>query len=119
MTQLNKWFSRKEFKCKCNNCDQDTVDAELLAVLTDVREHFDAPVIINSANRCLEYNRSPAIGSKDTSQHVKSKASDIVVKGHSPDDVHRYLTVKYPDTYGIGSYDTFTHIDVRENKARW
>ncbi|BEB16509.1 hypothetical protein VEE45_23520 [Escherichia coli] len=45
---LSKHFSRKEFKCKCGKCDYDTIDAELLVILEDVREHFGKPVIINS-----------------------------------------------------------------------
>ena len=46
-------------------------------------------------------------------------AADIVVKGMSPAKVYQYLNGKYPNTYGIAAADTFTHIDVRKNKARW
>ena len=30
-----------------------------------------------------------------------------------------YLTKKYPDTLGIGVYNTFVHADCRAKKARW
>jgi len=46
-------------------------------------------------------------------------ACDIVVQDVSPADVQQYVLEKYEDSKGIGLYGTFTHIDVRENKARW
>ncbi len=114
---LSKHFSRKEFKCKCGKCDYDTIDAELLVILDDVREHFGKPVIINSGNRCPTHNKN--VGGASNSTHLKGIASDIVVKGVSPSDVYDYLVTKYPTKYGIGKYNTFTHIDVRGYKARW
>ena len=40
------------------------------------------PILVNSAYRSLEVNR--AVGSKDTSQHLKGCAADIRVQGISP-----------------------------------
>ncbi|ECG7849556.1 serine/threonine protein kinase [Salmonella enterica] len=114
---ISKYFSRREFECKCGKCGQDTVDAELLAILEDVREHFGKPVIINSANRCPTHNKR--VGGAANSTHVKGLAADIRVKDVAPSVVHQYLTGKYPDSYGIGKYNTFTHIDVRRGKSRW
>jgi uncharacterized protein YcbK (DUF882 family) len=116
MGDISKNFNRSEFACKCG-CGFDAVDKELVCVLELVRKNFNAPVIINSACRCLEHNRS--VGSKDTSQHVKAKAADIVVKGVKPQFVYDYLNDIFSDKYGIGNYKTFTHIDVRDKKARW
>ncbi|EKC4930732.1 serine/threonine protein kinase [Salmonella enterica] len=114
---ISKYFSRKEFECKCGNCGHNAVDAELLKVLEDVREHFGRPVIINSANRCQTHNKK--VGGAANSTHVKGLAADIRVKDVAPSVVHQYLTGKYPDSYGIGKYNTFTHIDVRRGKSRW
>jgi len=114
--KVSEHFDRTEFACHCG-CGQDTIDAELLRALVMARQHYNIPIKINSANRCLEYNRS--IGSKDTSQHIKSKAADIVIKGVSPIDVYNYFDSIFPDSHGIGVYDTFTHIDSRDEKARW
>ena len=113
---LTKNFKRKEFECKCG-CGQDTVDYMLLKILEDVREHFNQPVTINSGNRCYEYNKR--IGGSAKSQHTKGKAADIVVKGVKPQEVYDYLNDKYPKTFGMGNYKTFTHIDSRNLKARW
>ncbi|WP_311750730.1 D-Ala-D-Ala carboxypeptidase family metallohydrolase [Proteus columbae] len=113
---LNQYFKKKEFACKCG-CGQSDISDELLAVLTDVREHFGKYVIINSGNRCHAHNKR--VGGSKNSTHLKGIASDIVVKGVNPSEVHKYLTEKYPDSYGIGKYPNFTHIDVRDYKARW
>lgn len=113
---ISKYFKRSEFSCRCG-CGQDTVDAELLVILEDVREHFGKPVIINSANRCPTHNKK--VGGAAKSVHLTGKAADIVVKGVEPSKVHAYLTNKYPDSYGIGKYNTFTHVDSRGYKSRW
>ena len=111
---LSKHFSRHEFACRCG-CGFDTVDIELIELLEVIREHFGQPVTVNSAARCLEYNRS--IGSRDTSQHVQGKAADIVIRGINPDDVHFF--VDEMDRGGLGKYSTFTHVDVSERRRRW
>ena len=116
MSRFNQWFERKEFECKCG-CGQNTVDAELLQVLTDLRVYSGCPIIINSANRCWHHNE--VIGGSSKSQHPLGKASDIVVKGWTIEEVYRHLDEKYPHKYGIGFYDSFIHIDVRANRARW
>ena len=97
MSKLSKHFSRYEFACKCG-CGFDTVDAELITVLEDIRGHFDRPVSINSAARCKEHNES--IGGGKRSQHLLGKAADIVVKGIDPAVVYRYLERKYIEKSG-------------------
>ena len=116
MGDISTHFNRKEFACKCG-CGFNAVDKELLEVIEDVRTYFDKPLIINSANRCETHNAKEK-GSKN-SQHLKGMAADIRINGVSPNSVATYLLNKYPDKYGIGMYNTFTHIDVRANKSRW
>jgi uncharacterized protein YcbK (DUF882 family) len=118
MNKLSEHFTREELACKCGACSQDTVDSELLKILEYVRSHFDQPVIINSANRCPAYNAQ--IGGSPKSQHQYSRAADIVVKGHSPAEVQKLLESFMKGWGGIGSYETFTHVDTRSNgPARW
>jgi uncharacterized protein YcbK (DUF882 family) len=109
-------LKRKEFTCRCG-CGSDTVDAELLVVLNTLREDFAAPVNIVSGTRCEQHNKN--VGGSPKSQHLKSKAADIKVTGVPLKDVYEYLTRMYPDRYGIGLYDSFIHVDVRQNKTRW
>lgn len=118
----SKHFKREEFACKGQKkgiceCNFDTVDAETLEVLEQIRFHFDKPVTIYSGCRCKEYNKH--VGGSKQSQHMKGRAVDIGVKDVSPEKVHEYLIGKYPDKYGIGKYRTFVHIDTRNYKARW
>jgi len=116
MGDLSKNFSRHEFACKCG-CGLNTVDAELIKVLQDVRDHFQAPIEITSGCRCLKHNTD--VGGSVASKHMEAKAADITMWSDGPTRIHYYLTHNYPEKYGIGNYKTFTHIDVRNNRARW
>ena len=116
MSFLSTYFKRSEFACKCG-CGFDAVDVELLDVLEYLREHFNRPVVINSACRCEAHNRFVK-GAKN-SIHVRGKAADVRVQGIEPAEVATYLEQKYPDKYGIGRYPSFTHIDVRAIRSHW
>ena len=122
MGDLSPHFSRHEFRCKgcskANPCPwfpTDAVDAALIAVLEKVRTHFGKPVTVNSGSRCTPHNTS--VGGSPKSQHVKSKAADIVVSGVTPKTVYDFLDPAHSG--GLGLYDTFVHVDVRDGKARW
>lgn len=115
--QISEHFKVKEFAQKDYQCDKILIESELVKVLEDVRTHFNMPVIITSGYRTPEYNKK--IGGVKNSQHTKGTAADIKVKTVLASEVQRYLNRKYPDKYGIGRYENFTHIDVREKKARW
>jgi len=116
MSKLSAHFNRKEFECSCG-CGFATVDVELLKVLEEVREHFGKSTTVNSAARCDLHNE--AVGGATGSKHKLGIAADITVSGVSPSDVYDYLDGAYPLEYGLGSYNTFTHVDVRNTKARW
>ena len=53
--------------------------------LEEVRAILNKPIHITSGYRCLELNR--AIGSSDTSQHVKGCAADFQVNGLTPSEI--------------------------------
>ena len=114
--QLSKNFKSNEFDCKGKGCCAVTkIDRDLIILLQQIRNHFNAPVIINSGYRCKAHNK--AVGGAAVSQHLKGKAADIVVKGVAANKVARYcdeIGVK-----GLGYYLTFTHVDTRAHKARW
>jgi len=114
--QLTTHFNSKEFRCK-DNSNIIFVGVELLEILEDIREHFNKPVIINSGYRTIEYNKK--IGGVANSKHCAGIASDIKINGIAPKEIYSYLDSKYNSKYGIGLYNTFVHIDTRENKARW
>ena len=125
--KLTKNFNKREFDCKCG-CEMPSSVfyeiEELANELQTIRDRFNAPIQINSAYRCPSHNK--AIGGVSNSQHVLGKASDIVIKGYTPDEVADELEVMLEDEClfpfhlgGIGRYNTFTHIDIRPGKARW
>ena len=109
-------FRVREFACR-DGADIIPIDMELVNVLQNVRDHFNAPVTINSAYRTPAYNRK--VGGAKASRHMRGVAADITVKGVAPAKVYAYLNGLYPGKYGLGKYPTFTHIDTRPNKARW
>ena len=114
MGDISKNFSRSEMSCRCG-CGFNTVDVELIAILEDLREHFDRPVRINSACRCEKHNKH--VGGAKTSQHLIGRAADITVDDVSPIGVYTYLSDNLSG--GVGRYASFTHVDSRVNKARW
>ena len=114
---MSKNFKGKEFKCKCGTCQQPQVNPHLVAVLELVRCHFDSPVSITSAYRCPVHNKR--VGGSKKSKHVANQAADIQIAGVAPVEVYDFLDNLFPNTYGLGLYKDFTHIDVRFNKARW
>lgn len=116
MGDLTQNFSRHEFACKCG-CGQDTVDWATLELLEVIRKAFgDRPITILSGNRCPKHNA--AVGGAKDSQHLRSRAADIVVEGATPAEVFDYLDGWHEG--GLGSYETFTHVDTRTaGRARW
>ena len=121
--KLTENFSIEELNKHNFKMSDEVLDnlKELAVQLEIVRAHFNVPVTINSGYRNLEYNRN--IGSKDTSQHVKGTAADIVVSGVSPDDVadaiEFLINTGMLKEGGVGRYNTFTHYDIRGSRARW
>lgn len=124
MGDLTKNISRHELACSCG-CGFNTIDWETIEVVQETCNAFahqmgvDKVVLrITSAARCLYHNEK--IGSNDRSQHVKGRAIDFVIDGIKPADVYAALCAAFPDKYGIGQYEGFTHVDTRSGApARW
>ena len=114
--KLSEHFDSNEFACK-DGCGANQVESKLVEILEGVRTHFGKPVIVVSGRRCVKHNSK--VGGASKSQHLLGTAADIKVKDVAPKMVADYLESQFPDSYGIGRYKTFTHIDVRGYKARW
>ena len=119
--KLSTYFTSNEFDCHGSGCCSSTlINPELVKYLQKIREHFNAPITITSAYRCITHNSR--VGGATGSRHTKGDAADIVVKGVSPREVAKYaesIGIK-----GIGLYETsadgfFTHIDTRPTKSFW
>ena len=108
-------FDVKEFACK--GCGEVKTSQHLMAVLELVRIHFNSPVTITSGYRSPEHNAK--VGGAPKSKHVEGIAADFKVKGFEPDEVYHFLESIFPNSYGLGLYKSWVHIDVRPEKARW
>lgn len=115
--KLSNNFDSSEFACHCGKCKLKPINPDLVDLLEDVRRHFGRPVTIMSGYRCEAHNK--AVGGAKNSQHMLGIAADIKVSTIRPAAVAAYLETKYQTDHGIGRYQTFTHVDVRHNKARW
>lgn len=114
--QVSKNFKVKEFACK-DGSDVIFISPELVDILQKIRNHFGKAVYINSAYRTPTYNKK--VGGAKYSQHLYGYACDIRVTGVSPEKVAEYAETILTNRGGIGIYNNFTHIDVREKKSRW
>ena len=113
---LSTNFKVKEFACT-DGSDPIFIDSDLVNVLQNIRTHFGKAVTITSAYRTP--GRNKAVGGETYSQHLYGKAADIKVNGVSPKKVADYANILLKNKGGIGTYNTFTHIDTRTTKSRW
>ena len=114
--KLSANFKVSEFACK-DGSDTVFISPVLVTVLQKIRDHFEKPVIINSAYRNDVYNKK--VGGAKYSQHKYGTAADIHISGISPATIAAYVETIMPNTGGIGIYSNFVHIDVRTARARW
>ena len=114
--KLSTNFTVKEFACH-DGSDAVLVAPRLVMVLQSIRSRFGAAVTINSGYRTPQYNAK--IGGVARSQHCYGTAADITVRGQKPAAVAAYARQLMPDWGGVGIYDSFTHIDVRETRSDW
>lgn len=117
MGDLSKNFSKSEFRCKCGGCVPIIPPAELIEVMQHIRDHFGLPVKVHSGHRCVDYNRR--VGGANGSKHLTAIACDFTILGVDNDKIQQYALNNYQGKYGIGRYNNFTHVDVREGPARW
>ena len=123
---MSTYFPLKPFKqtidgkdlcCKC--CGQHYYSIELIARLNylrqAVKEKFGKDLIITSAYRCPAHNAR--VGGVKGSYHTKGMAADVKVEGI--DSVELAIMAEQVGFTGIGIYNTFIHVDVREKPAKW
>lgn len=114
-------FKMEEFKCKdgtqvpteyYGNCQK------LMNMLEEIRTACgNRAITINSGYRTPSYNKK--IGGASKSQHLYASAADIRVSGMSASEVYKICDKLVGSRGGVGKYSSFTHVDVRGNRARW
>ena len=114
--KLSENFTVSEFACK-DGSDKIIIDTALVELLQKIRNHFKSPVTITSGYRNAAYNKK--VGGAPNSQHCLGTAADIVISGVTPLEIAQYAEYLLGKSGGIGLYKSFTHVDVRKNRARW
>lgn len=114
--QLSEHFKAREFACAGET--MILVSLELVEELEAVRTYFGGkPVHITSGWRNKKHNAE--VGGEYDSQHLLGFAADFWVEGATPQQVYNFICKRHPNNYGVGLYNTFVHMDIREKKARW
>lgn len=116
MKYISKNFRVREFRCQ-DGSDPVFIDDDLVAILQQIRDHFGKAVTITSAYRTASHNKK--VGGATYSQHLYGTAADIKVSGVAASAVADYADALLGTSGGVGRYSTWTHVDVREVKARW
>ena len=101
-----KYFSEKEFWCKCNQCQKgdaemgippggmmggvpENIKALVANVLDPLREKYGKPIVVNSGYRCPRHNL--AVGGVMNSQHMRGEAADLTAG--SPEENKRLAEI--------------------------
>ena len=117
---LSTHFWKWEFKCKCLKCIRKKVRVssmllfklESMIMVIDKSAEIHRPVIVNSGNRCEEYNKK--IGGVPNSPHIPNpdgEAADIRVKGITALELG--LIAEEVGGLRIGIGKVYIHVDVR------
>lgn len=112
--QISANFRLYEFECK-GGTNLVKVDPELVDRLQRLRTKIGRPIYITSGFRTVEHNRN--VGGSPNSQHLLGKAADIQVNGLSITAL--LAEVRSVGFRGIGLYDSYIHVDVRQTPAFW
>ena len=121
---LTKNFNKREFDSK----DGSEMPSEVLENIKELatnlqvlRDELKSPIIINSGYRSPNYNAR--VGGAKRSQHLIGTACDIVVIGHTPQEVafviEELIRAGKMKQGGLKAYNSFTHYDIRGVRARW
>lgn len=116
-----KYFTPKEFYCKCGKCGKgcESMSKALLSVLDNIREEAGIPFVILSSIRCVAHNKS--VGGVPSSAHLTGEAVDIACTN----PFYRFKILQAAMKHGIkriGVYNGFIHIDVSvslQNEVVW
>lgn len=118
-----KWFRVYEFKCK-DGSDMIPICPQLVNELRVIRAYFmgkypekTIQCVINSAYRSDKHN--DASGGSTYSQHLYATGVDFRITGVPNHEVQKLCDTLWPNCYGIGYAESYTHLDVRDTKARW
>lgn len=107
----------KDFQCKCGHCSWAEPHPELKRRVEFLERWYERPAIISSGYRCEARNKE--IGGSRNSKHIERIAVDINFANISRQRLYHLLDRGWPDSYGVGIYNSHVHFDIRAGRARW
>jgi hypothetical protein len=124
-----KNFSPEEFFASTTACERNinnTIDDPDILInlnftaskMQEIRNLLEAPIRISSAYRCLDLNR--ALGSKDTSQHIKGQACDFVCPSYgTPKQIVDLLMKRQVEVdQCLVEFGSWVHISIKREGNR-
>ena len=116
------YFDTKEFESKDGKpspFDETVVKRELIVLLNAIRSRYGKPIVVTSGYRSPEHNE--AVGGVKNSYHTLGLAADIRPLNENRSDVSLLQGIcdEMNPHGGVGFYDTFCHVDIRGERARW
>jgi hypothetical protein len=117
------FFSQTAIRLGINNHTTDPIILKNLSIVADkiqeIRDLLKFPIIINSSYRCLELNKNKAVGSKNTSQHLKGQAIDFICpKFGTPKDIFLALKKNNIVVDQCLLENTWIHLSIKESDNR-
>jgi uncharacterized protein YcbK (DUF882 family) len=112
--RLSRNFKLSEAKSQCGS-DTVYVHPAVLVLAQKIRDEF-GPIRVNSWYRSPEHNAT-ITGSSKQSRHMLGMAIDIVPLRATLNDVRLYAETL--NVGGMGTYETFVHLDVDGIHRRW
>ncbi len=107
-------------ECVCSCCDRIKIVPGFyrhMELLERMRLKIDAPISITSGYRCPEHNSK--VGGKPRSWHLLF-ATDVKPTDEDPKILLRMYRIALDFGFGgIGKYESFIHLDMRPETARW
>ena len=111
----SKYFSEKEFNRCTPSCSLQDMNQDFMNKLDKLRELSGIPLVINSAFRTIQYEKSK--GRNGTSAHVSGVAIDI----RCNDSQNRFKVLEGALKLGfrrIGVANSFIHVDISKKHAQ-
>ena len=127
--KVTEHFDSTEFDCHDGTSyPKDWIDSRLFPLCTELevvrKEAGNKCIHIDSGYRTSSYNKKLP-GAARFSQHMEGRAADIVIGSLAPEIVHALVLKLYNEKKiqigGLGSYPSFTHVDIRltDRLVRW
>lgn len=110
---VSQHFKVKEFG-NSKYGDKIIIHDDLIEGAESLRMLIKKPVRITQNGGYRTKKQNDDCGGADSSYHLKGMAMDVQVEGMTPYQVAIYGAMV--GFRGIGVYDTFTHLDVREER---